>query len=482
MRASDITALGAVDLSQLIHSRKVSCVDVMAAYLARIDALNPVYNAIVLRRDTEELIRAAQRCDQELMDGHSRGWMHGIPIAIKDTAHVAGMPTTLGHAALASHVVSEDSPMVARMRAAGALFIGKTNVPEFALGSHTFNNVFGTTLNAYNPTKSAGGSSGGAAVALATRMLPVADGSDFMGSLRNPAAWNNVFGLRPSQGLVPFAPGPDVWIDQLGTEGPMARHVRDLRALLLTQSGYHAGRPLSWSLGAEQLQHPAIKDLSGVRVGWLGDLNGHLATESGIIEACEAGLAHMQAAGATVHPLTLDLDLDDVWKAWLIWRSALVGSKVKAVMQIKGARELTKPEALWEVAQSEHHSIGDLLWASATRTRLYNTLRLALESVDVLVLPSVQVWAFDIEKRWPEHIGHRPMDTYHRWMEATIYATFAGLPAISLPVGFHTEDRTAMGMQCIGQPRGDLKLLDISEVYEKTVTYLLDARPNISEY
>ena len=478
MYASDLTALGAVDLSQLIHSRQVTCVQVMATFLERIDALNPIYNAIILRQDHDALIGAAQLCDQELAHGSSRGWLHGIPMAIKDTANVAGMPTTLGHAALTSNVVSQDSPMVARLRAAGALFIGKTNIPEFALGSHTFNGVFGTTLNAYNPKMSAGGSSGGAASALALRMLPVADGSDFMGSLRNPAAWNNVFGMRPSQGLVPFAPGADVWLDQLGTEGPMARHVRDVRALLLTQSGYDEGRPLSWSLVNKDLVHQPMKDLSQVRVGWLGDLNGHLAIENGILEACEAGLDHLRAAGAQIEKMSLPLNWNDTWKAWLIWRSALVGSKVKAVMQIRGAAELTKPEALWEVAQSEKYSLQDLLWASAVRTQLYNGLRQALQTVDVLVLPSAQVWAFGVEKRWPEHIGERVMDTYHRWMEATIYATFAGLPAISLPVGFHSQARTGMGMQCIGKPRGDLKLLDISEIYEKNITYLLDTYPN----
>lgn len=479
MHVSDITALGAVDLSQKIHAGQLKCVDVMRAFLDRIDTVNPVYNAIIMRRDEEQLMREALACDTELSQGHSRGWLHGIPMAIKDTANVAGMPTTLGHAALAANMMSKDSPMVARLRAAGALFIGKTNVPEFALGSHTFNGVFGTTLNAYNTAKSAGGSSGGAAAGLALNMLPVADGSDFMGSLRNPAGWNNVFGMRPSQGLVPFAPGPDVWLDQLGTEGPMGRHVRDVRALLLTQSGYDAGRPLSWSLSDAEVQRAPIHDLRGIRLGWLGDLQGHLAIESGILDTCESGLDRLRSAGATVEALTLPVNWDDVWKAWLIWRSALVGAKVKAVMQIKGARELTKAEALWEMSQSEQHSLADLLWASTVRTQFYNAMKAALESVDALALPSAQVWAFDINQRWPEQINGCAMDTYHRWMEATIYATFAGLPAISVPTGFHAQDRTAMGMQLIGRPRGDLALLDLCAMYEKNTTNLLDIKPNL---
>ncbi len=228
-----------------------------------------------------------------------------------------------------------------------------------------------------------------------------------------------------------------------------------------------------------EVQRAPIHDLRGIRLGWLGDLQGHLAIESGILDTCESGLDRLRSAGATVEALTLPVNWDDVWKAWLIWRSALVGAKVKAVMQIKGARELTKAEALWEMSQSEQHSLADLLWASTVRTQFYNAMKAALESVDALALPSAQVWAFDINQRWPEQINGRAMDTYHRWMEATIYATFAGLPAISVPTGFHAQDRTAMGMQLIGRPRGDLALLDLCAMYEKNTTNLLDIKPNL---
>ena len=202
----DITALDATALSEAIHARRVSCREVMQAYLARIARLNPTYNAIVALRPDDELLAEADACDAELAGGASRGWLHGVPQAIKDLANAAGLPTTLGSPLMRDFIAREDGLMTARMKGAGCIVIGKTNMPEFGLGSHTFNEVFGATFNAYDVTKSAGGSSGGAAVALALGLLPVADGSDFMGSLRNPAAWNNVFGMRPSQGCVPMWP------------------------------------------------------------------------------------------------------------------------------------------------------------------------------------------------------------------------------------------------------------------------------------
>ncbi|MFZ4719619.1 MAG: amidase family protein, partial [Ilumatobacteraceae bacterium] len=230
----DLTQLGAADLSERIHAREVSCREVMTAFLDRIDDVNPAVNAIVNRRDRDELLREAATCDEELAAEFSRGWLHGIPQAIKDLSEVRGMPTTSGSPLLKGFVPDHDALMVARMRRHGALIVGRTNVPEFGLGSHTFNPVFGATRNAYDPARTAGGSSGGAAVALATRMLPVADGSDYMGSLRNPAGWNHVFGYRPSQGRVPSFPARDQFLAQLATEGPMGRSVLDVAMLLGT--------------------------------------------------------------------------------------------------------------------------------------------------------------------------------------------------------------------------------------------------------
>src|SRR5437762_2293473 len=284
----DITDIQAHALSSAILKRQVSCREVMRATLARIESVNPVHNAIVSLRDGDVLLREADERDGQLKRGTTPtgpiAWMHGMPQAIKDMAQTAGIRTTLGSPLLRDFVPTQDGLMVQRMKAAGCIVIGKTNTPEFGLGSHTFNEVFGVTRNAYDPSRSAGGSSGGAAVALATRMLPVADGSDFMGSLRNPAAWNNVFALRPSQGRVPLWPTQDVWVTQLSTEGPMGRTVLDVALLLEVQAGYDARLPLSLA------QHAPFADgLSGlggrrVRVGWLGDLDGYLPMEAGILD------------------------------------------------------------------------------------------------------------------------------------------------------------------------------------------------------
>jgi amidase len=315
-------------------------------------------------------------------------------------------------------------------------------------------------------------------VALAQRLLPVADGSDFMGSLRNPAGWNHIFGMRPSQGRVPYGPGADVWVDQLGTEGPMARSVRDLARLLATQSGHDPRQPLSLngSLDASGLQYNP-EALKGLRVGWLGDLGGHLAMEDGILNVCEDALRAMQNAGAAVEPMALGYDTQALWETWLVWRRALVGPKVAALLALPGAKEQLKPEALWEHEHSLSLSYMDFQKASQRRTGFYHHLLQVFEKVDLLALPVAQVWPFPIEERWPQQIGDRAMDTYHRWMECTIYATLAGLPGITLPAGFHAQKPWPMGIQLIGKPQGDLALLQVAASYEAVRSDWLQRRP-----
>ncbi len=457
-------------LSSLLHSRALCCREVMQAYLARIHSLNPHYNAIVNLAPDDQLLAQADQCDKELAAGHSRGWLHGIPVAIKDAADAVGFPSTKGCTLLARNMPVRDSLMTARMKAVGCIVIGKTNLPELGLGSHTFNNLFGATRNAWDDSVSAGGSSGGAAVALAQRMLPLADGSDFMGSLRNPAGWNHVFGMRPTQGRVPLGPGPDVWTDQLGTEGPMARSVRDLGRLLATQAGHDARLPLSlqstldWS--HEEDIDPAVT-LKGLKIGWLGDLDGYLAMDEGVLDVCRGALGHMEAAGAVVQDIALGTDPAALWDCWLTWRRALVGPRVDALIQLPSAREAIKPEALWEYDQSLSLTFMDFMRASQARTRYYQHMRELLSQWDVVAIPSAQVWPFAIEQRWPQQIAGRPMDTYHRWMEATLYATLAGLPAISVPAGFHANGRWPMGLQLIAAHSADALLLRVAGAYEK---------------
>jgi amidase len=419
--------------------------------------------------------------DAELARGHSRGPLHGIPQAIKDTAQAAGLPCTWGSPLKANDVATQDSLYVARMKAAGCIVIGKTNVPELALGSNTFNPLYGATPNAWDASRTAGGSSGGAAVALAQRLLPVADGSDFMGSLRNPAGWNHVFGMRPSFGRVPMWPRTDQWLAQLSTEGPMGRNVRDLALLLQVQAGYDARVPLSLHnevTGFVPDDQASDDGLRGVRIGWLADLQSHLAMEDGVLATCESALARCASAGALIEPLALGFSADELWQAWLVWRATLVATTVDALLKLRpDARAHIKADALWEHTCAQTLHVGDLTRASAVRTAFHEHLLGLFERFDVLALPSAQTWPFALNVEWPKQIAGRTMDTYHRWMEVSLYATFAGLPAISVPAGFHANGRWAMGLQLIGKPQGDAALLRAAAGYEAAASDLLLRRP-----
>ena len=471
-----IPNMSALALSKAIHSKQVSCREVMQAYLKQIETHNPASNAIVSLAPQAALLAQADERDAQLGRGQSMGWMHGLPQAVKDLLDVQGFRTSHGSPLTPLTPAGKDSLMAARMRAAGCIMIGKTNTPEFGLGSHTFNEVFGATRNAWDPSKTAGGSSGGAAVALAQRMLPVADGSDFMGSLRNPAGWNHVFGMRPSQGRVPRPSLPDVFIAQLGTEGPMARSVSDMAMLLSTQAGYDARAPLSIQESGAAFAQSLDASMKGKRVGWLGNLNGYLPMESGVLEVCQDALKVLETTGCSVDTTPLGMQPEEIWDAWLVWRKALAGASTGAYAHLPNWREKVKPEAQWEYDQSLDLTGTQLMKASAARTRYYQSMIDLFESFDVLAIPAAQVWPFDIKERWPQNIAGRSMDTYHRWMEVVIYPTFAGLPAISVPAGFNAQG-LPMGLQLIGKPKGDFELLQVAHAYEMATQDLIQKRP-----
>ena len=487
MAHDDITDLDAHTLAAAIRARALSCREVMDAFLARIDAVNPALNAIVSLRDGDALRAEADACDaalaQDAPDAPPRPFLFGLPQAIKDVAVTAGIPTTFGSPLLKDHVPTVDGLMARRMKAAGCIVVGKTNTPEFGLGSHTFNPVFGATRNAWDASRSAGGSSGGAAVALAGRMLPVADGSDSMGSLRNPAGWNHVFGFRPSQGRVPFWPAQDVWVTHFGTEGPMARNVLDLALLLDVQAGYDAHVPLSLETEARPFAEGLDDgDERPLRIGWLGDLGGHLAIEPGIFDVCEAALKRLEGTGAVVEPAPLGFSPERIWDAWLAWRWFIVHGRIAPFLLKPENRAQIKPEALWEHDQGAQLPASALMAASAVRSAFHrHVVDELFARYDVLALPSAQVWPFPVEWRWPETIrtgnGDRVMDTYHRWMETVVVATFAGLPAVSVPAGFDATGRWPMGVQLIGPPRGDRALLRVARRYEHAAAELLARRP-----
>ena len=469
--ATEITSWAAIELSKAIGSRHVSCIEVMRAYLAQIKRLNPKVNAIVsLQVDEHLLAQAADRDAMLAKAGTKIGWMHGFPQAPKDLMNTAGIVTTQGSPLFKTFIPDQDSILVERIHKAGAILIGKTNVPEFGLGSHTYNPVFGTTSNAFDQTKSAGGSSGGAAVALALNLLPVADGSDFMGSLRNPAAWNNVFGFRPSFGRVPNGPAPDVFFQQFGVEGPMARTVADLSMLLSTIAGYDSRAPFSLDQDPSIFAEPLSRDLAGTRVGWLGDFDGYLPMEAGVLDTCMKGLAHFEAIGCSVDATRPDFSMERLWRVWLVIRAFRVAGNLAGHYANPESRALLKPEARWEVEQGTRLTAAEVFKATVDRSAWYQALASLFEQFDVLVVPSAQVFPFDKQLDWPKAVAGRAMDTYHRWMEVVIGGTLAGLPVLNVPAGFGPGG-LPMGLQVIGRPRADLEVLQIGHAYEAACGY-----------
>ncbi len=457
----EILGSDGVTVRDRLRRRETSSVELATACLDRIEALNPTYNAVISPRPRSEILAEARSADEALARGDEVGPLHGLPIAIKDLSATKGLRTTYGSPLFADHVPEADDLSVARIRAAGAIIVGKTNTPELGLGSHTYNPVHGATRNAFDPTRSAGGSSGGAAVALALGLLPIADGSDMGGSLRNPGAYNNVFGLRPSQGLVPATPSHDPFYAQLGIVGPMGRSVADLAMLLGVLAGYDPRAPLSldspvWREGAP------VAATHAPRIAWLGDLGGHLALEPGILDLCWAALADLGRAGWRIEPDAPAFDWESLWRSFVVLRQFNVFGRWAETHADPAKRELMKPEMRWEIAGGAALDATALAHAMGVRGAWYAAALSLLERYDALALPTAQLFSFPVEWTWPREIAGREMDSYHRWMEVVVPGTMAGCPVINVPAGFDAAGRP-MGLQLIGRPRGDHALLALAE-------------------
>lgn len=470
---SDLTSLSASDLSIAIREKHVSCVEVMQAYLKRIHRYNPVYNAIISMVDDDELLNQARNSDQALARKKYWGWMHGMPHAVKDLTSVAGLRYTRGSPIYADRIAERDSALVARIRNQGAIFIGKTNTPEFGLGSQSYNPVFGATGSAYNPELTSGGSSGGAASGLGTHMLPVADGSDMMGSLRNPGAFNNVIGFRPTKGRVP---GGDPFFHRLATSGPMGRNTRDAIRLLNSIAGPDPDQPLSLQDVLPPADEFTPLNLGEARIGWMGSLENYLAMEQGVLELCEASLATVESAGAVVEPCKPQFEMADVWQCWLDLRHWSRNGSL-GLYENPETRALLKPEYVWEIENALAQKAADIYRAGNVRARWYREMNHLFDEYDFLGLPTAQVFPFPKTTHWPKQISGRHMDTYHRWMEVVIYASLAGLPVVNVPVGFDGQGRP-MGMQIMGRFGEDQKVLEFALAYE-SVTDHLERRPTL---
>ena len=464
-----LTDAAATDLAAALRNKQISARDLMQAVLDRIDATNPAINAIVTLRPRDTLIAEAEAMDAAPHPGP----LAGLPIAVKDLVATKGMRTTYGSPVFSDHVPAADDLVPARLRAAGAILIGKTNTPEWGHGSHSFNPVFGATRNPYDSTRTAGGSSGGAAAALAARMLPLADGSDMMGSLRNPAAFCNVYGFRPSWGLVPPDAGGDTFLSTLATEGPMARSPRDVALLLSALAGPNPEVP--FGRASEDFTARFGAGLKGKRIGWLADWGGAYATEPGILETVEASLKVFEALGAIVEPVQAPYPAEKLWSSWITLRAALNAGAKRDLAADPAKRALTKPESLWEIEQGQGLSAEAVYEASKTRSLWYRRAARLFETYDALALPSAQVWPFPADWRWPEEIAGRKMDTYHRWMEIVVPVSLAGLPCLGMPAGF-SQSGLPMGMQLFGPTGSDAALLAMGDAYHQATDWP-NARP-----
>jgi amidase len=459
MTSNEITALNAVELARLVRAKELSARDVVGAHLAQIDRINPQVNAIVTLVG-EQAMERADVADEEFAHGRHVGPLHGLPIAHKDLQPTRGILTTFGSPIFSGFVPADDSLLVDRLRRAGAISVGKTNTPEFGAGSQTFNPVFGATLNPYDRTRTCGGSSGGAAVALATHMLPIADGSDMGGSLRNPASFCGVVGMRPSPGRVPTWPTATAW-STLSVDGPMARTVADVALMLSAIAGPDARSPIAIDEPGSLFSQSLDRTFKGTRVAWWRDLAG-LPVDRRVRERVDMQRTVFESLGCSVEEAEPDFtDFDAVFKT-VRALAFLTG----VAPRVAGNRDRVKESILWEIDRGERLTAADIAWAETKRTELYHRMRQFMERYEFFVLPTVQVPPFSVDQPYPAEIEGVAMETYIDWMKSCYYISIVGHPAISVPCGF-TPEGLPVGLQIVGRHRDDWGLLQIAHAFEK---------------
>jgi amidase len=455
----ELWCMSATDLATAIRDREVGCVEVMEAHLARIEAVNPLLNAIVTL-DPELGLREAAAAERALGRDGAVGPLHGLPMAIKDLEDTAGMRTTYGSPIHRDHVPTEDTLMVSRLRRAGAIVIGKTNTPEFGAGSQTFNPVFGPTRNPYDSARTPGGSSGGAAAAVAGRMLPLADGSDFGASIRNPASFCNLVGLRPSPGRVPQVPATDAW-SPLGVRGPLARTVEDAALLLRAMAGPDPRAPLSLDEPPDGLLLGAAIDPHGTRIAWSRNL-GDLPVAPEVTSALAETRGALEAMGCAVEDV--EPDLSDADEAFEVLRAVGFAHAFGALLETRG--DELKGTIVWNTRVGLELTGERVARAVALQTEMFHRMRALLERYDALALPVSQVAPFPVEDEWVEEIAGVAMGTYLEWMRSCSRISVTAHPAVSIPAGF-TPEGLPIGLQLVGRHRGEAALLRLAAAVEQ---------------
>ena len=459
----------ALTLCKQLQAGDISSEELMKNIYERISYINPKVNAIVNLLPKKEALDLARQADKVPLI--KRGPLHGLPMAMKDAVAVKGFPTTFGFQPFAERVETQDDKLTARLRNAGAIFIGHTNMPEFGLGSNTFNSVFGKTHNPYDLNKTAGGSSGGAAVALATEMLPLADGSDMGGSLRNPASFCNVVGFRPSIGRTPKNLGL-AWYGRLVTSGPMARTVKDTAFLMSIMSGSDITDPLNLFDSnkdfLDALTPRQVNKNNPLKLA-VSPCLGKLPIDKRVVDIVNLSGEIFKGLGADVS--YQDPPLDDAMEAFQIQRAVGLRGLGKMLDQsIDNWRKYAKETVIWNIEKGQSLSIDEMIRAEAIRTNIYKEISMFFEDYDVLLLPSAQVPPFDLSKEWVDEIEGTKLDTYIDWMAVCCMITVTGLPAISVPGGF-TEEGLPVGIQLVGKPRGDIELLKIAHLFETETNF-----------
>jgi amidase len=467
-RPDELCGQDATALAALLRGRQVSAREVVAAHIDRVEAVDPQVNAIVTRTFESAMSKAAA-ADESLARGEEPGLLHGLPVAHKDLVETAGVRTTFGSLVFADHVPDRDALIVSRMAGAGAISLGKTNTPEFGAGSHTVNQVFGATRNPYDLRRSAGGSSGGAAAALAARIICLADGSDLGGSLRNPASFCNVVGLRPSPGRVPVWPVTDV-TDTLSVTGPMARTVADLALLLAVISGPEPSVPLALDAPPPALTDPAQvrplleRDLTGLRVAWSDDLG--LPVDAGVRAALRPARQVLADLGCEV--IDAAPDLTGASEVFLTWRAYRYATSFGPLLDRHA--DLLGANVRWNTERGLELTLAELSRATVLRDRLAERVSEFFAEFDVLACPATQVVPFDVDLDWVHEIDGVPQRTYLDWMSSAYLISATGLPAMSVPAGFSPEG-LPVGLQLVGRRRADWDLLVVGHAFEAATGY-----------
>ncbi len=455
--------LTATELALKIRSGEISAVETMEAHLAQIEKVNPQVNAIVTLVP-ELALEQARKADEKLAQGGKLGPLHGLPVAHKDLVPTKGIRTTFGSPIFQDFVPEEDALLVERIRNAGGISLGKTNTPEFGAGSQTFNQVFGVTKNPYDLSKTCGGSSGGAAVSVACRMLPFADGSDLGGSLRNPTNFCNVVGFRPSVGRVPSWPNESGW-NSFAVDGPIARTVEDTALLLSVLAGPDARSPICLPESGAVFQQSLERNLKGIRIAWSADLGG-LPVDSRVTETLEAQREVFEDLGCIVEEGFPDFtDADEIFKTFRAWYFEL-----KLASLLPEHREKMKETVIWNIESGMKLSGPELGRAEVKRTALFHRVREFMQNYDFLALPVSQVPPFPLEQEYVSEINGMKMETYLDWMRSCYYITVTGQPAISVPSGF-TDDGLPVGLQLVGRPQDDLGVLQLAYAFEKATGF-----------